>query len=79
MGYAIAHPRLNLLGILPLGSRPSDVHSHDGIIMGRVSPVGAYRIRPASPQGYHGVAGGIVIRVLYGRYFGGGVVAVGER
>ena len=32
VGYAIAHPRLNPVGILPPGSRPSDVHFHDGII-----------------------------------------------
>ena len=32
VGYAVAHPRLNPVGILPPGSRPSDVHSHDGII-----------------------------------------------
>ena len=32
MGYAIAHPRLNPVGILPPGSRPSDVHSGDDII-----------------------------------------------
>ena len=33
VGYAIAHPRLNPVGILPPGSRPSDVHSDDGFIM----------------------------------------------
>ena len=33
MGYAIAHPRLNPVDILPTGLRPSDVHSDDGIIM----------------------------------------------
>ena len=33
VGYAIAHPRLNPVGILPPGSRPSDVHSNDGIIV----------------------------------------------
>ena len=33
MGYAIAHPRLNPVGILPPGARPSDVHSDDGSIM----------------------------------------------
>ena len=33
VGYAIAHPRLNPVGILPPGSRPSDVHSHDNIIV----------------------------------------------
>ena len=33
VGYAIAHPRLNPVGIMPPGSRPSDVHSADGIIM----------------------------------------------
>ena len=32
VGYAVAHPRLNTVGILPSGSRPSDVHFHDGII-----------------------------------------------
>ena len=32
VGYAIAHPRLNPVGILPPGSRPSDVHSNDDII-----------------------------------------------
>ena len=32
VGYAIAHPRLNPVDILPPGSRPSDVNSHDGII-----------------------------------------------
>ena len=32
MGYAIAHPRLNPVGILPPGSHPSDVHFYDGII-----------------------------------------------
>ena len=32
MGYAIAHPRLNPVGILPPGSRPSDVHFNVGII-----------------------------------------------
>ena len=32
MGYANAHPRLNPVGILPPGSRPSDVHSGAGII-----------------------------------------------
>ena len=33
VGYAIAHPRLNPVGILPPGSLPSDVHSHDNIIV----------------------------------------------
>ena len=33
VGYAIAHPRLNPVDILPTGLRPSDVHSDDGIIM----------------------------------------------
>ena len=33
VGYAIAHPRLNPVGILPPGSRPSDVHFDDGFIM----------------------------------------------
>ena len=33
VGYAIAHPRLNPVGILPPGSRPSDVHSNDNIIV----------------------------------------------
>ena len=32
VGYAIAHPRLNPVGILPPGSRPSDVHFNDDII-----------------------------------------------
>ena len=32
VGYAIAHPRLNPVGILPPGSRPSDVHSDNSII-----------------------------------------------
>ena len=32
VGYADAHPRLNPVGILPPGSRPSDVHFNDGII-----------------------------------------------
>ena len=32
VGYAIAHPRLNPVGILPPGSRPSDAHSDDSII-----------------------------------------------
>ena len=32
VGYADAHPRLNPVGILPPGSRPSDVHSSDDII-----------------------------------------------
>ena len=32
VGYAIAHPRLNPVGILPPGSRPSDVHPDDSII-----------------------------------------------
>ena len=32
VGYAIAHPRLNPVGILPPGSRPSDVHFADDII-----------------------------------------------
>ena len=33
VGYAIAHPRLNPVGILPPGSRPSDVHFNDDIII----------------------------------------------
>ena len=33
VGYAIAHPRLNPVGILPSGSRPSDVLFGDGIIV----------------------------------------------
>ena len=32
VGYAIAYPRLNPVGILPPGSRPSDVHFDDDII-----------------------------------------------
>ena len=32
VGYANAYPRLNPVGILPPGSRPSDVHFNDGII-----------------------------------------------
>ena len=31
VGYAIAHPRLNPVGILPPGSRPSDVSFNVGI------------------------------------------------
>ena len=52
MGYANAHPRLNPVGILPPGSRPSDVHPDDGIIVGRVLPVGAHRIRPNPSHRY---------------------------
>ena len=33
VGYAIAHPRLNPVGRMPPGARPSDVHSDDGFIM----------------------------------------------
>ena len=33
VGYAIAHPRLNPVGILPPGSRPSDVHFDGDIIV----------------------------------------------
>ena len=42
VGYAIAHPRLNPVGILPPGSRPSDVHFAEGFRL----PVRAYCIRP---------------------------------
>ena len=53
MGYAIAHPRLNPVGILPPGSRPSDVHSDDGYR----EPVGAYVIRPYRRNAFRGVVG----------------------
>ena len=33
VGYAIAHPRLNPVGILPPGSRPSDVHSDTATVV----------------------------------------------
>ena len=33
VGYAIAHPRLNPVGILPPGSRPSDVHSDTAMVV----------------------------------------------
>ena len=32
VGYAVAHPRLNPVGILPPGSRPSDAHFDGDII-----------------------------------------------
>ena len=53
VGYVVAHPRLNPVGILPPGSRPSDVHSDDGYR----EPVGAYVIRPYRHNGFRGVVG----------------------
>ena len=61
VGYAIAHPRLNPVGILPPGSRPSDVAAV--CIIGQRIPMRAYSIRPNPSHRYREYAYNYVVAI----------------